>query len=153
MYLLDTNHCSLAISHHPDILTKLAEVKRSRVSICVIVQAELIYMAENSKRRITNLNYVREFLRNITIYPIDSETAAIYGSFQADLMRQFAPKEKKKRRKTQLIDIGISQHDLWIAAIALQHNLIVVSADSDFKRIQTVRDLTVETWYNLTKRP
>ena len=65
-------------------------------------------------------------------------------------MRRFGPKQKNKRRRTRLIDIGVSQHDLWIASIAIQHNLILVSADSDFKRIQTVRDLPVENWYKPT---
>ena len=87
-----------------------------------------------------------EFLKNISIYDIDSATAEIYGTLQAALMRKFAPKERSKRRKTRLIDIGVSQHDLWIASIALQHNLILVSADSDFKRIQTLGALSVETW-------
>ena len=124
----------------------MAAVERSQVSTCVIVQAELIYMAENSQKRESNLNLVREFLNNIFIYEIDSVTAEIHAAFQADLMRQFAPKEKSKRRKTKLIDIGVSQHDLWIASIAIQQDLILVSADSDFQRIKTVRSLSVETW-------
>jgi len=43
MFLLDTNHCSLAIRNQPDILAELAALDRSQVSTCVIVQAELIY--------------------------------------------------------------------------------------------------------------
>ena len=147
MYLLDTNHCSLAIKNQPDILAQLAILPQAQIATCVIVQAELIYMAENSQKRESNLNRVTDFLKNILIYEIDSITAEIYGAFQADLMRQFAPKEKSKRRKTRLIDIGFSQHDLWIASIALQHNLTLVSSDSDFQRIQTIRALPVETWY------
>ena len=73
MYLLDTNHCSLAINNQSDILAKLAKLHRSQVSICVIVQAELIYMAENSQQRESNLNRVREFLKNILIYEIDKD--------------------------------------------------------------------------------
>ncbi|NEP58913.1 MAG: type II toxin-antitoxin system VapC family toxin [Symploca sp. SIO2G7] len=147
MYLLDTNHCSLAIKNQPDILSQLAVLAQTQIATCVIVQAELIYMAENSQRRESNLNRVTEFLKNISIYAIDSVTAEIYGALQAALMRQFAPKEKSKRRKTRLIDIGLSQHDLWIAAVALQHNLTIVSADSDFQRIQTLGGLSVENWY------
>lgn len=147
MYLLDTNHCSLAINNNSEILTHLSALQESQVSTCVIVQAELIYMAENSQKRESNLNRVLAFLNNILIYEIDSATAQIYAQLQANLMKQFAPKEKSKRRKTRLIDIGFSQNDLWIAAIAIQHNLILVSTDSDFQRIKTVRDLTIETWY------
>jgi len=150
MYLLDTNHCSLAMNHQPDIMAQLSALGLAEVSTCVIVQAELIYMAENSQQRQSNLNRVIEFLNKVFIYDIDSKTAEIYGLFQAVLMRRFGLKEKKKRRRTRLIDIGVSQHDLWIASIAIQHNLTLVSADSDFKRIQTVRDLPVETWYTPT---
>jgi len=150
MYLLDTNHCSLAMNHQPDIMAQLSALGLAEVSTCVIVQAELIYMAENSQQRQSNLNRFIEFLNKVFIYDIDSKTAEIYGLFQAVLMRRFGLKEKKKRRRTRLIDIGVSQHDLWIASIAIQHNLTLVSADSDFKRIQTVRDLPVETWYTPT---
>lgn len=150
MYLLDTNHCSLAIHHQPDIIAQLSALGQAQVSTCVIVQAELIYMAENSQNQQNNLQLVENFLQNIFIYAIDSNTAKIYGAFQADLMRRFGPKDKNKRRRTRLIDLGVSQHDLWIASIALQHNLILVSADSDFQRIKTVRDLPVESWYNAT---
>ncbi|MCC5644109.1 hypothetical protein LC607_14355 [Nostoc sp. CHAB 5824] len=48
------------------------------------------------------------------------------------MFNQFAPKEKSKRRKTKITDLGFGENDLWIAAIALQQNLTIVSADSDF---------------------
>ena len=148
MYLLDTNHCSLAIQNQPDILSRLAALRESQITTCVIVQAELIYMAENSQQRENNLNRVKEFLKDILIYEIDSITAEIYGKLQAELMQKFGPKEKSKRRRTRLIDIGVSQHDLWIASIAIQNNLTLVSADRDFHRIQAVRSLSLETWYS-----
>lgn len=148
MYLLDTNHCSLAIQNQPDILSQLAALSESQITTCVIVQAELIYMAENSQKRESNLNRVKEFLKDILIYEIDSITAEIYGKFQAELMQKFGPKEKSKRRRTRMIDIGVSQHDLWIASIAIAHNLTLVSADRDFQRIQQVRSLSIETWYS-----
>ncbi|MGB3532350.1 MAG: hypothetical protein WBA13_02415 [Microcoleaceae cyanobacterium] len=45
MYLLDTNHCGLAINNNPEILTRLSALQESKITICVVVQAELIYMA------------------------------------------------------------------------------------------------------------
>lgn len=146
MYLLDTNHCSLAILGNANILSRLAEIENSLVSTCAIVQGELIDMAERSQRRESNLALIRNFLRGIHIYPVDEETANIYGQLKAALFNQFAPKEKSKRRKTKITDLGFGENDLWIAAIALQHNLNVVSVDSDFPRIQQVRTLSVESW-------
>ena len=147
MYLLDTNHCSLAIQGQPDILSRLNTIGDFRIATCVIVQAELIYMAENSQRREANRHRIEEFLANIFIYGIDAATATIYGQFQAELMQRFGPKDKAKRRRTHTSDIGFSQHDLWIAAIAVQHDLTVVSTDRDFQRMQEVRALSLESWY------
>lgn len=48
MYLLDTNHCSAAILSDLNVLNRLASVGDTLVSTCVIVQGELIDMAERS---------------------------------------------------------------------------------------------------------
>lgn len=146
MYLLDTNHCSLAILGNTNVLNRLIQIENSFVSTCVIVQGELIDMAERSQRRESNLALIRDFLQGIYIYHIDQETANIYGQLKASTFNLFAPKEKNKRRKTKIADLGFGENDLWIAAIALQHNLTVVSADSDFQRIQQVKTLSVESW-------
>lgn len=146
MYLLDTNHCSLAILGNTEVLNRLAEIGGSIIATCAIVQGELVDMAERSQRQESNLTLVRNFLRGIYIYNIDQETANVYGQLKAAVFNQFAPKEKNKRRKAKITDLGFGENDLWIAAIALQHNLTLVSADSDFKRIQEVKTLSVESW-------
>ena len=46
-----------------------------------------------------------------------------------------------------MINLGFDENDLWIAAVALQNDLIVVSSDSDFQRIKQVENkLTIESW-------
>ncbi|MBE9053709.1 type II toxin-antitoxin system VapC family toxin [Nostocales cyanobacterium LEGE 11386] len=146
MYLLDTNHCSQAILGNANVLHRLAEVENSVITTCVIVQGELIDMAERSQRQESNLALIHRFLTGIYIHNIDGSTATIYGQLKASLFNQFAPKEKSKRRKTKITDLGFDENDLWIAAVALQNSLIVVSADSDFQRIQRVRTLSIESW-------
>ena len=146
MYLLDTNHCSGAILANPNILRRIAEVENSLIATCVIVQGELIDMAERSQRQEGNLGLVKRFLQGIYIYNVDPMTADIYGSLKAATFAQFGPKEKSKRRKTKITELGFDENDIWIAAIALQHNLTIISADSDFERIQQARALSVESW-------
>ena len=46
----------------------------------------------------------------------------------------------------EILDFIQFLHDLWIAAVALQHNFTVISADSDFQRIIQVKALSVESW-------
>lgn len=149
MYLIDTNHCSLAILGNVNILIRLAEVENSLVSTCVIVQGKLIDMATRSQKQQSNLALVRNFIRGIYIYNIDRQTANTYGQLKSALFDQFAPKEKSKRRRTKITDLGFGENDLWIASIALQQNLTIVSADSDFQRIQQVRTLSVESWLTI----
>jgi tRNA(fMet)-specific endonuclease VapC len=137
MYLLDTNHCSYLIRKEAPVYQRAIAIGTENLATCVIVQGELIFMAENSERKQQNLANVINFIQYLRIYLTDETTAAIYGQLKAALINQFAPKEKSKRRKTKIRDIGFDDNDLWIAAIALQHNLILVSADSDFQRIQS----------------
>ncbi|MFN6567026.1 type II toxin-antitoxin system VapC family toxin [Dendronalium sp. ChiSLP03b] len=146
MYLLDTNHCSAIILGEPNVICRITEVGELNIATCVIVQGELTYMMENSAQRETNLVSLTEFIEDIRIYGVTEDTANIYGQLKAALMKQFGPKEKSKRRKTQVTDLGFDENDLWIAAVALQHGLILVSADRDFQRIQQVRTLSVESW-------
>ncbi|MEO0838402.1 MAG: PIN domain-containing protein [Cyanobacteria bacterium J06643_5] len=146
MYLLDTNHCSAIILGEPNVIKRVQEVGEDNIFTCVIVQGELTFMMEKSQRREANLAQLAKFLEDIRIYRITEETATIYGQIKAALINQFAPKEKSKRRKAKVTDLGFDENDIWIAAIALQNNLTIVSRDSDFLRIQQVKSLSIESW-------
>jgi tRNA(fMet)-specific endonuclease VapC len=146
MYLLDTNHCSCAILGDSNILSRLAAAETASITTCAIVWGELIDMAERSQRRESNRSLIERFLQGIYIYPIDSTTATLYGQLKAALFNRFAPKEPNKRRKTKIAQLGFDDNDLWIAAVAIQHDLILVSADSDFQRMQQVQAFSVESW-------
>lgn len=110
----------------------------------MIVQGELIDMAQRSQRQTDNLILVQRFLQGIYIYPIDEKIGEVYGELKAFLFHQFAPKEKNKRRKTTIQNLGFSDNDLWIAATALYHHLTLISSDSDFQRIQKIKPLNLD---------
>jgi tRNA(fMet)-specific endonuclease VapC len=89
---------------------------------------------------------VEAFLTNVDLYFVDEETAIIYSGIKALVFNHFAPKNKQKRRRISMSNLGFTDHDLWIVATAIQHGLTLVSADSDFKRINQVQPFSWESW-------
>lgn len=147
MYLLDTNHCSHAMSVNPVVVERLTVLTTEPVRTCVIVRAELMYMAYHSDRVQENVARALVFLSSIAVYPVDDDSADRYGQLKATLLDRFGPKVRAKRRHFNPHDLGFTDNDLWIAAIALRHDLTVVSSDSDFARIADVSDLRIESWF------
>lgn len=147
MYLLDTNHCSRIILGDATILRRVAEIGESQLATSIIVRGELMFMAQNSEQRATNLARVQVFLEDICLYFIDEETANIYGQFKAEIIACLGPRARSRRRRTRIEELGVSENDLWIAATALRYGLSVVSSNSDFQRMREVRDFSLENWW------
>jgi tRNA(fMet)-specific endonuclease VapC len=146
MFLLDTNHCSYAILSNTQILDRLVNLGDVSISTCTIVQGELIDMAARSQQRQANLALIQSFLLGLYIYSIDPTTAEIYGNLKAAVFDRYAPKDKAQRRKTKITQLSIGENDLWIAAVALQHKLTLLTTDRDFFRIQAVQPFDLESW-------
>lgn len=145
-YLLDTNHCSSIINGNSQVINALNDHVNDVMGISIITYAELLYMADKSQKAAQNRIAIEAFLTNVDLYFIDEETAILYSGIKASVFNQFAPKDKNKRRRTSISNLGFTDHDLWIAATAIQHELTLVSADSDFKRINQVQPFSLESW-------
>jgi len=146
VFLLDTDHCSRLLESDPDVTAQVEANSASPMATSVITEGELLFMAQGSRETTANVKRVSELLMGIRIYQVDSATAAIYGKLKADLYDRFGPKERAKRRRTTITQLGFGDNDLWIASIALQNGLIVVSKDTDFPRIREVRNLQLASW-------
>lgn len=146
MYLLDTNHCSFILEGEPTVIENFRNRSNVTIATSVIVAGELKFMVQNSQQKRANLIKIQAFLQRIEVYPIDLAIANIYGEFKAELIQEFGPKERSRRKTTRLVEIGISENDLWIAATAMCYSLTVVSSDSDFERMRQVRDFNLESW-------
>jgi len=112
-----------------------------------------MYMARRSERPSSNIAEVETFLRDMTVWPVDDDTSDVYASIKAALLDRFGPRERARRRQFNLAKLGFGENDLWIAAIAIQRGLTVVSADADFGRIAQVTQLTVESWWSPQRDP
>ena len=146
-YLLDTNHCTWLIDGYPAVIRHFEESRDQAIVTSVIVQGELVFMARNSKRIQDNLNRVNSLLDGVEVLPIDRETAAQYGELKAALLGHFGPRAALRRRKIETRQFGFEENDLWIAAVALRHDLTIVTADKDFARIAEVVDVSLERWW------
>lgn len=146
MYLLDTNHCSLIFLKNQTVLDYIREVGEQNLATTIITVGELTYMAENSRYQSENLTRLEEFLADIKIYYIDDKTAKIYGQIKSGLINKFGPKQKTKRQTTKISQLGFDENDVWIAAIGIRNQLTLVSADTDFIRIKTVINFSLENW-------
>ena len=146
MYLLDTNHCSLLMEGNPRVVEHLDTLGGVVVATSVVVRGELMYMVAKSQRQALKLVRVQSFLLGIRLHVVDEGTSNIYGQLKSDFLAYFGPRDKSKRSKVTITQLGISDNDLWIASTAIQHSLTVVSADSDFSRISEVWTFPVEAW-------
>ena len=134
----------------PVMLKRVAESRASAVRTSIITRGELLFMAYNSDQVEDNLALVRVFLAGISVHRIDREVTENYGRIKAAALARFGPKERAKRRHFSLQSLGFTDNDLWIAAIANRHGLIVVSDDSDFARIAEVTNLRHVSWLTET---
>ena len=125
-YLLDTNTIIALFADEAVVKNKLAQAKE--VFIPSIVIGELCYGARKSGRSQANLARVDELIANSTVLGCDAQTAQLYGEIKNRLRIKGRP---------------LPENDIWIAAIALQHHLIVVTRDAHF---QEVENLATVTW-------
>lgn len=125
-FLLDTNILIAIFAEEPAVLARLATAES--VFVPAIAMGELYYGARKSARVDTNLSRIDEFAAEAAILACDAITARHYGRIKNALRAKGHP---------------IPENDLWIAAIAAQHGLTVVSRDDHFA---TVPDVLVEIW-------
>jgi len=148
-YLLDTTHCIDLLNAKPYMVQRIDELGDFVLSTCIIVQGELIYGALISERVSENLDDIAEFLQNLIVYDLNRDTAIIYAELKLSILDRFIPKAKNKRRNTNIGSLGFKDNDLWIAAIAIQYSLILVSKDSHILRLNGIEGLKVENWNDI----
>jgi tRNA(fMet)-specific endonuclease VapC len=123
--MLDTNIVSAAIDQESGVLSSLVGVS---AIVPTIVLGELYYGVYASSRIESNLQRMETLLAGFEILPCDEDTARHYGIIRAQLKRKGRP---------------IPENDVWIAALALQHNLLLITRDQHFAAVD---GLTVSAW-------
>ena len=124
--ILDTNALSAFVDGEPSVGATLS--RQAAAAIPVIVLGEFRYGIANSRHRSTYEAWLDSQLPHFEILPVTEETAVAYAALRVELKRLGRP---------------IPANDAWIAALALQHRLPVLSRDKHF---DDVPDLQRETW-------
>jgi tRNA(fMet)-specific endonuclease VapC len=134
------------MSGDSEVKLKLSNTTNIKMATCLIVRGELMFGVHKSDQVAENLQKIERFLEDTPLYGMDIETTNIYGKLKASIVERFGPKDKSKRRNVKTESLGFKDNDLWIASIAIQHDMILVSADKRILELQGIIGLKVESW-------
>ena len=125
-YLLDTNIVIAIFAGDPNVLEPL--VQSNEVFLPTIVLGELYYGARKSTHVDSNIRRIDELAASSALLGCDLNTSHHYGQVKNDLRAKGRP---------------IPENDIWIAAVAQQYGLTLVSRDTHFSEVGT---LSLEVW-------
>jgi len=123
--LLDTNIVIAFFDGDDQVLDKIAD---TQIYIPSPVVGELRFGAEKSKKKSSNQKQIDLLLSEVTILPVTETTATYYGKIKNLLKQKGKP---------------IPENDIWIAAIAKEYDLFLVTRDAHFSNIE---DLKLLVW-------
>ncbi|NDJ17901.1 PIN domain-containing protein [Myxacorys almedinensis A] len=118
-YLLDTNIIIALFADEAVVKINLAQADEVFIPSPEI--GELCYGARKSRRTQENLARVDELVADSIVLGCDAETARHYGEVKNKLRLKGRP---------------LPENDIWIAALGLQHDLILVTRDAHFQEIE-----------------
>ncbi len=121
-YLLDTNIIIALFADEADVKKNLATAEE--VFLPIIAIGELYYGARKSGKPDQNLARIDEFAASNVVLGCDTETARQYGEIKNNLHLKGRP---------------LPENDIWIAALALQHELTLVTRDEHFQKIEVLK--------------
>lgn len=125
--LLDTNIVIGFLANDGAIIQKI-ESFSGGIFIPSTVLGELFYGAEQSTRKRENQKKIEEFAAATVILVCDLDTARWYGRVKGELKIKGKP---------------IPENDIWIAALAYQHQPRLITRDKHFSAVE---GLSIEVW-------
>ena len=132
MYLFDTDTLSNVVKRKPSarLLEKLEETPIAFQHTSAINVGEIYYGANRSSRKKQILKAFEEMVfPNVNILPFDRQSGQVFGILKAELEKG---------------SIGCSEPDLRIAAVAIQHSLILITGNT--KHFKNIPGLRIEDW-------
>ena len=125
-FLLDTNVAIAVLEDDPAARERIGQA--DEVYVSVVALGELYLGARRSGRVTENVARVDELARRTPVIDCDHDTARQYGIIKRSLLEKGCP---------------IPDNDIWIAALAREHGLILLTRDAHFAEVERLR---VEGW-------
>lgn len=125
-FLLDTNIIIALFGEDYNIHERMANA--FEVFIPFIAIGELYFGAYKSQKIEENITRIDEFVLNNTVLACNAATAKLYGDIKKRLKGKGQP---------------LPENDIWIAAIAQQYDLTLLTRDTHFRVIE---NLKIESW-------
>jgi len=125
-YLLDTSIIIELLLDDQIVTSQLGKAESTFLPGIAI--GDLHFGARKSARQQENLEQINRLVDVSIVLPCDVETGYWYGIVKDNLRRSGKP---------------ILENDVWIAALARQHNLTLATRDRHF---EAVGELNVEMW-------
>lgn len=134
-YLLETSTCSYLMANHVEVKTRLASAQVNDYPFtCPIVRGEILFGVERlpvGRRRRILENQVGNLFSELICDPIPEEAGDFYA---------------RMKREAQKLGTPLDECDLWIASTALVFDAVLVTSDTDFRRLQGLFGLQLEDW-------
>lgn len=121
-FLLDTN-AIIALQREDEALKKLLTAATD-VFLPAVAVGELYYGAYKSGRVEANRQNVAAFIVGRVVLRVDADTADVYGQAKQGLRAKGRP---------------IPENDIWIAALAIQYDLTLITDDAHFAEVDNLR--------------
>lgn len=125
-YLLDTNIIVALFRNDKKVCERVAASPEIFVPVMAI--GELFYGAMNSSQIAQNMKHIHGFAKYSTVLCCDIVTSEHYGRIKSQLKSKGRP---------------LPENDIWIAAIASQYSLTIITRDKHFNEIDSV---SLEEW-------
>ena len=149
-YLLDSNHVTALFERNVRVIAKLKSISINQVRACVITLGEIeaghkMTTTTNQDKRNEYTRFVSEtFLPNVI--KVSENTRLCYAEILGEIWKMNPPPHKKKTER-HLVDLGVDINDVWIAAVAMEHGLTLVTTDKmDCIRRATGGKLSFDNW-------
>ena len=129
-YLLDTDVFSLMVKDQDEAInTRLQTLAKGGAVLSVITTGEYFYGVTHAPVSALREKRAKRLIDFFGVLPMEADAGVLYGAFRADLRAKGTP---------------IGPNDLWLAAHAKAHGLVMVTRNTrEFKRVKGLR---VEDW-------